>query len=272
MIGDLTSATERFAGLLLGVSNWDAPAVGSWSVAETAAHVRSVAALNAHFVSGDAPLSSDLADLVDEAATDTFTTHSAFTDHGVRWALETGVEALAAGVVEDTTRLAVALAERPEDTIAWLAGTKLPVAAVGAQMISELLVHGFDIARAAGKRFDVPDHEARHFFTTHVPAMVAGAPASGFFDLDRSALEPVAWKFRVRGGPTFGFVFRAGALEVVDPDYHDFDLTISARPGPMLLVMYDRIGPVVPALRGQVTVWGRRPWRLRRVMQVLQTP
>jgi hypothetical protein len=40
----------------------------------------------------------------------------------------------------------------------------------------------------------------------------------------------------------------------------------------MWLLMFGRIGTVGPVLRGQVKVWGRRPWRLRHLMRLLQTP
>ena len=266
LIRDLTSATERFAVLLRAVSKPDAPAVGTWSVAETAAHVRAVAALNAQFASGDEP-ADDFRALFERALADTFATHAPFTDMGVEWARRDGFGALAPGIIEDATRLAVAVTEEPDREVVWLSGTKLPAAAVGAHMISELLVHGFDIARAARVRFAVPDGEASHFFETYIPPFVPAAKAAGFFDQERGDIGPVSWRLKLRGGSTFAYAYRDGDVQAVNAHDRGFDLTISARPASMLLVMYRRLSPA-----GRVWVWGRRPWRIARVMQVLQTP
>ena len=271
LVRDLTSATERFAALLAAAPRLDAPAVGTWSVEETAAHVRSVAALNAHFASGARP-APGFRQLYERALSDTFSTHAPLTALGVEWAMRNGVGSLAGGLVEDAARLAVTLAETGGyEHVTWVGGARIPVTAVAAHMVSELLVHGFDIARSTRARFAVPDREARHFFETFVPAMIPAARESGFFDAPIDDVGPVAWRFRVRGGATLAYAFSGGELQVVEPATRAFDLTISARPASMLLVMYRRVGPAWPALRGQIAVWGRRPWRLGRVMRVLKT-
>jgi hypothetical protein len=46
---------------------------------------------------------------------------------------------------------------------------------------------------------------------------------------------------------------------------------ISADPATFMLMSYDRIGPVLPALSGKVLVWGRRPWLATRLGGVFKT-
>ena len=56
------------------------------------------------------------------------------------------------------------------------------------------------------------------------------------------------------------------------PGTRPADVHIAADPAVMWLLMFNRMRPLGPALRGQLRVWGRRPWRLRRLMRLLQTP
>src|SRR5207244_652511 len=43
-----------------------------------------------------------------------------------------------------------------DELVAWLGGTKVPVKAVLAHMLSELFVHGQDVAKSEGRRVSVP--------------------------------------------------------------------------------------------------------------------
>jgi hypothetical protein len=101
--------------------------------------------------------------------------------------------------------------------------------------------------------------------------VVLAAPAAGFFADTRDATGSVAWEFRLRGSAPVVFTFEDGELTMDSPNGHAVDLHMSARAAPMLLVMYRRIGPLRPALRGDIMVWGRRPWKLGRVMKAIQT-
>jgi hypothetical protein len=61
-------------------------------------------------------------------------------------------------------------------------------------------------------------------------------------------------------------------LRVGEPDANPVDVRVTADPVAMLLVMYERVHPLRPLLRGQLRVGGRRAWRLPRLMKALQTP
>jgi hypothetical protein len=85
-------------------------------------------------------------------------------------------------------------------------------------------------------------------------------------------MQPVCCELRLRGCTPVLLVADNGGVAVEQPGHRDVDVRISADPAVMWLLMFNRIGTLGPALRGHVRVWGRRPWRLRRLMRLLQSP
>jgi hypothetical protein len=55
-------------------------------------------------------------------------------------------------------------------------------------------------------------------------------------------------------------------------DGRAFDAHVSADPAAMLLLMLHRVKPAPLALRGKVVVWGRRPWRVPRMVAAMMPP
>jgi hypothetical protein len=269
---DLDAVAARFVALLRSVSDPEAKALGEWSIGETAAHVRCVSALNSLFASGDGP-PDDLRDMYTRALGVDIETVALNNDFGLEWEEERDPRLLADRIEAGVARLLdVTAGAAGHEEVTWLGGMKLPLIAIGSHMLTELLVHGHDIARAEGRTFPISDENARPFFEHQLPSTVKAASATGFLSGSRSDMGPLTWEFRLRGSAGTVFALTDGELTMPAPGTRSVDLHISARPAAMLLVMWGRRGRIVPALQGHILVWGRRPWRLGRLMKVLQLP
>jgi len=85
-------------------------------------------------------------------------------------------------------------------------------------------------------------------------------------------MRPVSCELHLRGCQRVLLVADSGSVAIEEPGSRPADVHIAADPAVMWLLMFGRIGTLGPVLRGQVRVWGRRPWRLRHLMRLLQTP
>lgn len=269
---NLADTAPRFAGLLDRVEDPNIRAVGSWSIAETAAHVREVATLNSTWATAGAPPPEYRA-AYDRAATVTIEEVSQVNALALANAPERDLHQLGA-LIQERVDLMLYLTAGADgsELVTWLGGLKLPLTAVLAHTLSELLVHGGDIARAGGDRFPITSVQAGLVFEGFLLPLLTAAGAAGFGGERSEAAEPVRCELRLRGCQRVVLAADEGSVVLEDPGAGPVDVHVAADPAVMWLLMFNRISPVGPVLRGQVRVWGRRPWRLRRLMRLLQSP
>ena len=127
--------------------------------------------------------------------------------------------------------------------------------------VSELLVHGDDIARAVRRPWPIPAEAARAAFLRLawvVPWALDPAKAEG---VDAS------WVVRLRGGGARWFRVHDGTAEVDEWRGQSVDCTILAQPSSMLLVSYGRRPRWREIAKGNLLAWGRRPWVAARVQE-----
>lgn len=143
----------------------------------------------------------------------------------------------------------------------------LPARTFLALALAESLVHGLDIARATGQRWQVPRDAARvvlgELMTGMLPSMVDPAAARGFagrFDV------------AIRGGVRFVIGVADLAAEIAPAGSRPVDCHMSLAPVPALLLAYGRIPRWRAAAAGGVTAWGRRPWLAWRFPALFQRP
>lgn len=267
----LARVGPRFADMLRGVRDPTARAVGEWSIADTAAHVAVVAAADAFVARGDPEPPPALADLGEAFLGATLETlgevnrrsldqrprdPAALADE-----VAAGVEAALDGTADRTG----------DEPVTWLGGVELPTIAVLAHFVMELLVHGYDIAHAERRPWPLPAEDALVAQRQFVNRLVAGPGAERFLPPPPPGTDVVA-ELRLGDAPPTVVSVADGWVTVLDGDVPGPDVRVSADPGLMLLVMFDRVGPVGAALRGRLRVGGRRPWRVRRLMRAMQTP
>ena len=249
----LTEAGNHFASMLRRVKDPDRPAIGSWTVGETAAHVAHSPGYFLEVAKGETT----------PVALDDVAGHNA--------------EFLA----DDPERDPRALADRFEDgELALLTyvrsldgdpvleifdGVDVPLSTLLAVELGEVLVHGYDIARASGLHRPMASDQAALTvggLLPILPHVIEPSRAAGF---------DARIAFRIRGGIEATLAFEDGVLQIEPADGQSIDCRLSVDPATYLLLTFNRISPTIPTLQGKIVAWGRRPWLAVRLASLFKT-
>lgn len=151
-------------------------------------------------------------------------------------------------------------------TVRYHLGQPVAPMRVAAALLYEPIIHGHDLAMTLGRPWPItPGHVALIMWGL-APVLHGGVVmenARGF---------TATYQVRLRGQGTYTFRFEDGALTVGGPHEGRIDCRISADPATYLLVASGRLGRISPALRGQMIVYGRRPWLAARFVRLLEAP
>ncbi len=143
-------------------------AVGTWTLADVACHVSHVIEKDT-----DAIVGKPLPDVALSPAAVGVMTNAMLADDRERdvVALADRIDGLGASFLELER-------DPPTEDVPWIGGTPLPPSAVACHLLEELLVHGFDVARAAGSRWFInPAHAALAIAGGAVP-IIGASPQS----------------------------------------------------------------------------------------------
>ncbi|MEZ0577131.1 maleylpyruvate isomerase family mycothiol-dependent enzyme [Nocardioides sp. MH1] len=123
-------------------------------------------------------------------------------------------------------------------------------------MIGELLVHGYDIARGAGRPWPIDDRDAQLVLNgiLQVADGVLDPLATAGLDLS------VLWRIGEARAMLHLEHGRGGFIDPADGPARP-DVVIGGPPAATLLSLYGRIGTFEAARRGVLVRGGRRPWR-----------
>jgi uncharacterized protein (TIGR03083 family) len=265
-------AGDRVVDLIRAVPDPSVPATKDWSVAQTAAHVTGIAWNYTAFVAeGDQPMPiPEVGQYMQIATVDNI--HTGLNPVQLRSYPERDPARLA-------ERLRTSIAEMlsvtenadPGRILGWMGGSRLPLAGVFAHMLNELLVHGRDIARAAGIRWPIADEQAALFFELFLVEIMRNGYGH-LLDDDRPVRPGrIGLEFRSAHTEPVMMVLDSGLATVHEPD-GDCDVRIRFRPAAMNLVLFRRIGHARAALTGSIVVWGRRPWLLAPFLRKVRMP
>jgi len=252
----ISEAAGRFTALLRETDDIGLPAGGTnWTVAETTAHVSCVLTGLSATIAGDPQaltpeqyLDADFPTRL--AATNAAT--NAMVDHTDAGRL---AELITAGAQRFLEVVATADPQTECETPWYGTGQTLTPDCLTALALSELTVHGHDIAGGTGRPWPIPAEHAKLIVGTVCPEMLplVVRPEAG-----RGG--PMRYEVRLRGnGPRY-FVRIADGTAEVRPASGPVDCVISADPVTFLLVAYGRMPLGRALLRGGMLAWGRRPW------------
>jgi hypothetical protein len=247
--------TGRFTGLLRQVRDPAARAIGRWSVAETGAHVAASFEVELDVLAGRGTPQPDRLDITE------------LNEHGLAHYPERDPRRVADRIDE----LAGAFADRlrsadASEQLTWHGGLRLQPVTVGAVMLSDVLVHGFDIGRASatGWRIERPEAAAAvEGLLPLLPYYVDTEAARGF---------TATFELAPRGGNPHLLQFLDGQLTIDPPGAPAADCRLLVDPAAYLLVGYRRLGQWGPLLRGQLLALGRRPWLGFKLTNLLANP
>ncbi|HEX4256773.1 MAG TPA: maleylpyruvate isomerase family mycothiol-dependent enzyme [Streptosporangiaceae bacterium] len=249
----LTAAAARNSQQLREITDPAAPAPGlDWTVAEVAAHL--VADLREYtgVIAGHGP---EPALPPSRAATATAAELTAADNR----------RQLAGHTERDPNRLATELSEAVPAFIAAAAaapagtpvgtpfGMAVRPATIAAIVLGEQLIHGLDLARAAGQPSPITAGDARLV----IPGLMDVLP--GYINRDRARGLHARYELRFGADLRYQLTIDDGA-GAVGPASGRPDCVITADPAAFLLVGYGRISQRGPILRGKLRSGGRKPW------------
>lgn len=250
--GDLTA-------LVRAVPDPGAVAAGTWGAAETAAHLSHVF-LGATDALAGRPI---------PPATVTAAGMAEFNAGLLAADGERDPGVLADRIAELADEFDAAAARSTADTVSWLQGAHMPPSAVACHLLEECLVHGHDIARAAGRGWPVRRAHALLAIEGGVLPLIAALPPGA---LAKPGPFRACLEVRLRGGGRVHMVFDGGSLTLGSAAPRAVDAHISADPAALLLTFLRRQGIAKPLLAGKLAVWGRRPWKATQMLSAISPP
>jgi uncharacterized protein (TIGR03083 family) len=131
-------------------------------------------------------------------------------------------------------------------------------------LLGELVVHGWDVARAVGRPWPIDPADVDLILDGVEPIL------PGWVDRDRAGTLTATFEVRLRGGTTRRWSFTNGRLTTGSTARPD--VTIIADPVALLLVFYRRQSQWSHILRGRMAAWGRRPWLAFTLANRFHTP
>lgn len=239
----------------------DGPAVGRWRVGDVALHVCQAFGVDTDALAGR-PLPHTA---LNPAAV------AAMNDAVQAADRERDLDVLADRMERLLAEFLAVSAAPAGDEVTWLDGVRLPASAAACHLLEELLVHGYDMAAPAKRPWPIAPAHAALAVTGAVVPIVAAADPQAFVRPGRAEGFRARCDVRVRGHDRFTFVFDDG-LKVEPPSSQPVDAHVAIDPVPLLLLLLRRMSRRQALVRGRAVVWGRRPWRLGRMMTMITPP
>lgn len=247
----IADVLPRFTRLLRANSHVTATAVGSWALPDVACHISHVIGTDTDALTGQR-----LPDVELSPGAVAVWTNSMLEDDHERdlTTLADRIDALGAAFLE-------LQADPPNDTVRWIGGVQLPPYALACHLVEELLIHGYDAAKAARTRWRIaPAHAALATVGWGVPIMSASPQSWVKPTYDPRVRARV--EFRLRGHERFVLELDEGLHVELPPARSRADTYLSGDPAALLLVFFGRQSKLDAVVRGKLIAWGRRPQAL----------
>jgi Mycothiol maleylpyruvate isomerase N-terminal domain/SCP-2 sterol transfer family len=262
----LRDEVARVTTLLRSITDPEVPAVGQWSLAEVAMHLSQAWLVVPGLARRDLSRAYEVVPGLAGVAGDSLIRDM--------WDL---TDATAVLVKSDPERDPAVLADRiearaqeyfsecegadPDAPRPWLVqGTSVRQSTLTYHLLNETVMHGYDIAHAAGRTWRIePAHAAMVLGRFIVPVLQV-LDSQTMVNCAKAAGVRAIYDVRIRGGDSFHFIFDNGELNIVEPSSRRVDCHISADPAAFLMVVWNRQSQWTAIAKGKLLAWGRKPW------------
>lgn len=274
----LSEQVERVTTMLRSVGQPQAGAVGQWNLAEVAMHLSQAWLIIPSLAADDL---SDIHRLLPEQAgkagasliKDVWDLGDV-TISGVGADPERDLDVLADRIESRASAFLRTLdAESMSQPHAWVVeGVTVAVPMLMCHLLNETIVHGRDIAEAAGRRWPIPRRHAVMVVEGFLLPSISALGPRTMVDQNAARGVQATFEIHVRGGGGYLFEFDDGSLAIGRPDGRRVDCHISADPVTFLLVAWDRRSQWPAIAKGQLVAWGRKPWLGPRFRTLMRSP
>jgi mycothiol maleylpyruvate isomerase-like protein len=274
----LRDEVRRVTALMRSISEPEVPAVGQWNIAEVAMHLSQVwmvvPGLARRDLSRIHAVVPGMAGVAGDSWIQDMWDHADSTTLAVRSDPERDLAVLADRIEKSAQEyLGECAGHSPDESRPWLVeGTTVPLLALTGHLLNETVMHGYDIAHAAGRKWRIePAHAAmvvRQFF---VPLIETFEPGT-FVNAEQAAGLQATYDIRLRGDGRLNYIFDDGALTVEEPSDRRVDCHISADPAAFIMVFWQRRSQWNAIAKGQLIAWGRKPWLGLKFRSLIRNP
>ncbi|MET8048195.1 maleylpyruvate isomerase N-terminal domain-containing protein [Streptosporangium sp. NPDC005286] len=266
----LEQACDRFARLLTSVPP-QTMATRDWTVAETGAHVASIAYLYTAIVRQDgAP--HPMPELAAPIASTNVDTVADINDLALRSYSERDPAELDRRLRADIGEiLRVTEHLDPATLIPWLGEAHVPLAGVLAHLVNEMHLHGWDIARSGRVSWTIPPREAALFFDLFLIGMIREDHGRLMDTAGPKRSGRIAVRFHSRYTTPATLVLQDGRVSVEESSPRA-DVHVAFDPPTLNLMLFGRVSRPKAVLTGKITAWGRRPWLLPPFLREVHLP
>ncbi|WUQ35696.1 maleylpyruvate isomerase family mycothiol-dependent enzyme [Streptomyces sp. NBC_00234] len=253
----IRDTAQEIAALLREATDTGAPVPGSaWTIGEAAAHLAQANELMADIAAGRVRSHGDGTPQSLAAANE-----RALAAFGER---EAGP--LAEMIADRAEAYLTAVDGRPAgETVDTPLGTMSPEA-LGSYLLTHMLGHGYDLARALGRPHMIDRTRAGlclPFLIAAMPRVAVAATTAGL---------TARYTIRLWSGARFGVTFTDGAVTVTPQPPTRPDCTIHIEPVTFLLMALGRRNPVAAIASGRILAWGRKAWLAPRFPGLFRAP
>jgi uncharacterized protein (TIGR03083 family) len=265
----LGETVGRFVELLGSDQGLRTRAVGGWSAAETAAHVVAVGRMYESMVRDEAIPFADVGERVPDSTVGNL---NGFNELTLRRFTQRDPRALASQLQADVdSMLRHTEGADPARSVTWLGGSRVPLAGLFSHLVNEMLVHGWDVARAIGSPWTIPPKDAALFSEVFVVGILRYGIGRLLDAVERPPKRRIAVEFRSPYTSTFKLVWDGNRLAADEPG-PDTDIRIRFDPATLNLMLFRRISRLRAISTGKIVVGGRRPWLLPGFLRVVRMP
>jgi hypothetical protein len=279
VLGALHRTAARVEELLTSGIDPTAPALGVWNVAELAMHLSQAWMILPGLVKQDLSESrsllpelpahgSPLQDLWDSEA---------MMMRGVRADQERDLAEIAGRIAHRAEAFvdeAPRLLQRTHGEIPWVVeGVTVSPVTLLCHLLSETLVHGFDIAKATGRKWSISGPDARLVFEGQIVPVMRRLPSHAAVNQEAAQGVVATYELSVRGGGRYLLHIDQGTLSVVPATRRSAaDCHISCNPTALLLTLWGRESQYRFLAQGKLLAWGRKPWLALKMKTLLRNP
>lgn len=260
----LAEATARTTRLMRAAAHPDAKAVGTWTVTDLSVHLSHVLDALAASAKGSGAIVDSVWDLGNLTAL-----LLAGESERRLPALADRIDVTVAGLIDLVDQRGY------DETLEWLVkGVNVPFSLIISQALSEVVIHGRDLAWAEGqnaKQATVERSEARLIMLGSLFPLL-GSLGRSMVDQEAAAGAKAVFDLNLRGGGRVYLNFDDGDLSVTDTKPGRVDCHLSVDPAAFLLVAWGRGSQWPAILRGQLFAFGRKPWLGLKLRAWLRNP
>lgn len=252
--------------------------MGHWSIAEVAMHLSQawlvVPGLARRDLSRVYEVMPSLAGVAEDSLIKDMWDLAEVTALGIRSDPERDVTVLADRIEARAEEYFSECAGRSADELRpWLVeGVTVSLSTLTCHLLNETVVHGYDIARADGRKWKIDPGHAAMVLGQFITPVIQGLDAKAIVDGDRVAGLQATFDVRIRGGDRFYFIFEGGELRIEEPSSRGVDCHISADPVAFLMVIWGRQSQWLTIAKGKLLAWGRKPWLGPRLRLLIRNP